>query len=182
MMSVQDSTVASGTRRRGRQAKASKQAQHAESGAEGEAAERAAALPESRWGEEPARLSSVGLEEDEAHFGTRLRYVCEERHSAGFALLACLSGGKIVFMSSGRKQPFHTLICSGCSHPLWPCRKTLRLYLACLSDAAMASEGGALQGEAGQPPPLDTLQAAAAYLASPPTATKAWEGSGKLAR
>jgi hypothetical protein len=75
----------------------------------------------------------VGLEEDEAHFGTRLR-------------------------------------------------KTLRLYLACLSDAAMAGEGGAQQGEAGQPLPLDTLQAAAAWLASPPTVTKAWEGSGKLAR
>ena len=62
------------------------------------------------------------------------------------------------------------------------CRKTLRLYLACLSDAAIASQGAAQQGEAGQPPPLDALQAAAAYLASPPAATKAWEGSGKLAR
>ena len=62
------------------------------------------------------------------------------------------------------------------------CRKTLRLYLACLSDAAMFLDGGAQQGEAGQPLPLDTLQAAATYLASPPAATKAWEGSGKLAR
>ena len=70
---LQDSSVASGSRRRGRQAKASKQAQQAEGGAEREAAEAAAALPESRWGEEPAKLSSVGLTEDEAHFGTRLR-------------------------------------------------------------------------------------------------------------
>lgn len=180
---MQDSTVASGTRRRGRQAKASKQAQQAESGAEGEAAEGAAALPESRWGEEPARLSSVGLEEDEAHFGTRLRYVCGETLS-----WVCAFGmsvwRQIVFMCPAEEssRSTHCLICSGCSHPLWPCRKTLRLYLACLSDAAMATEGGALQGEAGQPPPLDTLQAAAAYLASPPTATKAWEGSGKLAK
>lgn len=75
LVGLQDSTVATAGRRRGRQAKASKQAQQAEGGAEDEAAKAAAALPESRWGEEPARLSSVGLEEDEAHFGTRLRRV-----------------------------------------------------------------------------------------------------------
>lgn len=62
------------------------------------------------------------------------------------------------------------------------CRKTLRRYLACLSDASITCEANHQQGEAGQPPPLDILQAAAAHLATPPAGGKAWEGSGKLAR
>lgn len=61
-----------GGRRRGRPGKAGKQAQQAEGSQQGEGD---AALPESRWGEAPARLSSVGLEEDEATFGSRLRQV-----------------------------------------------------------------------------------------------------------
>lgn len=62
------------------------------------------------------------------------------------------------------------------------CRKTLRLYLACLADAALAAANGQ-EPEAGRPHPLDILQAAAAYLASPPPGVgKAWEGTSKLAR
>lgn len=63
-----------------------------------------------------------------------------------------------------------------------PCRKTLRLYLSCLADAAAAPEEGP-EPEAGRPPPLEVLQAAATHLAClSPAASKAWEGCAKLAR
>ena len=83
--------------------------------------------------------------------------------------------------------------------PLSAFRKTLRLYLSSLADAAVfiasssSSSDCSVQAEAvaaadagGRPAPLDVLQAAAAYFASlhgtSGCAKKAWEGYGKLSR
>lgn len=97
LLPLQESKVDAGPKRRGRPGKASKQAGGAKQAAEEEqGAEAAAALPEGRWGEAPARLSSVGMEEDEAAFGTRLR---QARPRAGHKL-ACSrlvrQGGRLV--------------------------------------------------------------------------------------
>lgn len=52
--------------KRGRGRKPRSSAEHQQKGDE-------EAAPECSWGEPPARLTSVGMQEGEANFGTRLR-------------------------------------------------------------------------------------------------------------
>ena len=176
--------------RRSRPGKAKRSTQQEQQQQEEAEAQQGAAAegpaPECSRGEAPARLARVGLTENDALFGTRLRWASWGRHLAatGADLPACS-----VYLSG---CPWHgALSLAGSNNTaLWlhsaaACRKTLSLYLACLADAATASTAsGAHEPEAGRPQALDTLQAAAAYLATPQAAggSKVWEGCAKLAR
>ena len=110
-LAPQESKVDGGGRRRGRPGKAGKQAQAAQQAEGAQQGEGEAALPESRWGEEPAQLSSVGLEEDEATFGTRLRRVVQG--------LWNLQGTPRLMALCCASCPFCGASCPCAPHPSW---------------------------------------------------------------
>ncbi len=160
---------------------------------EAQQADKAAEMPEHRWGEGLSRLASVGLEESVAVYYTRLRYaalhiksrwlspVCRQRSKHACCVTHRETGQHVVLAKmslASSLQPcgvveFVLVLGGTTSHAgillsAFPpiCRKTLQLYLCCLADTGAAAAQGGLGPQASSIQALDVLQAGVGYFAA----------------